>query len=193
MKKTLFFLLPLLLSLPSFPQKTSPDIVIVASLLSGEEDVGIAFSQTVPRERVESYLQSLAQLGGRMVEDIQINEEEGKTSAHFLLKGGKQWGDDKPYIQMFVNAFPDMDSLFIVLFPLRQIENTLPLHFENEDIIIKSSGVDSFNYEVRHKREMTSATSLYSAWEKWRLPLILAGIFTITMVISVVGRRKRRQ
>ncbi len=187
-------LLLFLLSLPSLPQKPPPDLVIVASLLPEGEDVGIAFSHTIPREKVESYIRNLAKLGNREVKNLTIREEEGKTSAHFLLIGGKRWGDDKPYVQLFINAFSDIDSLFLVLFPSRQIGSTLPLHFENEDIIIKNLGVKSFNYEIRHKRKMASPTSLYSSWEKWRFSLIpLAFVLSLIFVIFLRERRKGRK
>jgi len=193
MKTFLSFLL-FLLAIPSFPQRTPPDLVIVASLLPTGEDVGIAFSGIVPKERVESYIQKLAQLGGRKVENLKIREEEGKTSAHFLLTGGALWKDDKPYIQLFINSFPDVNSLFIALFPFRKIENTLPLHFENEDVIIRNLGVNSFNYEVVRKRKMASPTSLYSTWEKWRFSFIpLAVVFSLVAAIFLLGRRKGRQ
>lgn len=193
MKTFLSFLL-FLLAIPSFPQRTPPDLVIVASLLPTGEDVGIAFSGIVPKERVENYIQKLAQLGGRKVENLKIREEEGKTSAHFLLTGGALWNDDKPYIQLFINSFPDVNSLFIALFPFRKIENTLPLHFENEDVIIRNLGVNSFNYEVVHKRKMASPTSLYSTWEKWRFSFIpLAVVFSLVAAIFLLGRRKGRQ
>lgn len=193
MKTFLLLLLPFF-SIFSFSQKTPPNLVIVATLFPEGEEVGIAFSTIIPKENLEIYIQNLAKLGGRKVEDLRIKDEEGKTSAHFLLKGGKLWGDDKPYIQLFINAFPDMDYLYIALFPLRQIENTIPLHFENEDVIIRNLGVKSFNYEIKHKRKLSSPTTLYSTWEKWRLPYIpLAVVFFVIVAIFLSGRRKGRQ
>lgn len=192
--KTLIPLLILLFSLCSFSQKQPPDLVIVASLLEGGEDIGIAFSKIIPKEKVESYINNLAQLGGRRIENLKIKDEEGTTSAHFLLTGGKLWGEDKPYIQLFINAFPDMDTLFVALFPLRKIENTLPLHFENENIIIRNLGVKSFNYEIKHKRKSEVPISLYSTWERWRFPLVsLTSLFVVAVTILILGRRKGRQ
>jgi hypothetical protein len=193
MKTLSFFLLFLLFCFPIFPKEEVPDIVVIASIFAGGEDIGVAFSSIVPHEKVMNYAENLAKLGGRNLENLKIKDEENITSARFFLKGGKQWKEDKQYIQLFINAFPDLNSLHIVLFPLREIQNSLPLQFENEDVIIKSLGMHSFNYEVIHKRKMSSPISLSSGWEKWRLPIYsLLSLSFLGVLFFVLGRRRRK-
>jgi hypothetical protein len=193
MRVIAFSLLFILLCFPIFPKEETPDIVIIASILSGGEDIGIAFSSIVPHNKVRDYAENLARLGGRNLENITIKDEENITSAHIFLKGGKQWKDDKQYIQLFINAFPDLNSLHIVLFPLREIENSLPLQFENKDVIIKSLGMKSFNYEVIHKRKLSSPISLSTGWEKWRLPIYsLVSLSFLIGVFLFLGRRRKQ-
>jgi hypothetical protein len=193
MKTLAFFLLFLLFCFPIFPKEEAPDIVVIASIFAGGEDIGVAFSSIVPHEKVMNYAENLAKLGGRNLENLKIKDEENITSARFFLKGGKQWKEDKQYIQLFINAFPDLNSLHIVLFPLREIQNSLPLQFENEDVIIKSLGMHSFNYEVIHKRKMSSPISLSSGWEKWRLPIYsLLSLSFLGVLFFVLGRRRRK-
>jgi len=192
MKTLAFFLLFLLFCFPIFPKEEAPDIVVIASIFAGGEDIGVAFSSIVPHEKVMNYAENLAKLGGRNLENLKIKDEENITSARFFLKGGKQWKEDKQYIQLFINAFPDLNSLHIVLFPLREIQNSLPLQFENEDVIIKSLGMHSFNYEVIHKRKMSSPISLSSGWEKWRLPIYsLLSLSFLGVLFFVLGRRRK--
>ncbi|MBC7327562.1 hypothetical protein H5T87_05555 [bacterium] len=195
MRKVLhLFSVVFLVFIPLLAQKSSPpEIVIVAAILPEGEDVGIAFSRLIPHNQVEAYIQRLASLGNRNVENLQIRDEEGKTSAHFLLKGGNRWSEDRPYVQLFINSFPDINSLFIVLFPLRKIENSLPLHFENEDIIIRNLGMRKFNYEVRHKKEMTSPISLYSTWERTRFPLFSFAVLVVSVLAILLGRRRKKR
>jgi hypothetical protein len=193
MRVIVFSLLFILLCFPIFPKEEAPDIVIIASILPGGEDIGIAFSSIVPHNKVRDYAENLARLGGRNLENITIKDEENITSAHIFLKGGKQWKDDKQYIQLFINAFPDLNSLHIVLFPLREIENSLPLQFENKDVIIKSLGMKSFNYEVIHKSKISSPISLSTGWEKWRLPIyFLISLSFLIGVFFFLGRRRKQ-
>ena len=193
MRVLTFSLLFLLFCFPLFPKEGVPDIVIIASISPEGEDVGIAFSSLVPHSKVRDYAENLARLGGRNLENLKIKDEENITSAHFFLKGGKQWKDDKQYIQLFINAFPDLNSLHIVLFPFRRIDNSLPLQFENKDVIIKSLGMKSFNYEVIHKRKLSSPISLSTGWEKWR-PLIysLVSLTFLLCVFLFLGRRRKQ-
>jgi hypothetical protein len=193
MKTLSYLLLLILFCFPLAARQKVPDIVIIASIFNGGEDIGVAFSSIVPHEKVRNYVENLARLGGRNLENLKIKDEENITSARFFLKGGKQWEEDKQYIQLFINAFPDLNSLQIVLFPLREIQNSLPLHFENEDVIIKNLGMQSFNYEVIHKRKISSPISLSSKWEKWRLPIFfLLSLSFLSVLFLVLGRRRKQ-
>lgn len=190
----LYFSLALLLFSPLLSQQKIPDVVIVVSILRGGEDVGIAFSSLVSKGKVENYVKNLAKLSGGKVEVLNIRNEEDRTSAHFSLKGGKVFREDRQYLQLLINAFPDMHTLRIVLFPLRQIENSLPLHYENEDVIIRNLGMNTFNYEVMRKSETTTPVSLSSSWEKWRFFISsLLFLFSIGAFLMIWGRRRKKK
>lgn len=175
-------------------EKQVPDVVIICSLLpGGKEDVGIAFSHVVAEDKAKEYVERLGHFLGGEVTDLRIRAEEGITSAHFRISNGREWEDDRGYLQAFINAFNDVRSLRIVLFPFRPLRNSLPLRFENDKVIINNLGMGNFNYEVLLKEEKPRNVSLYSLWERGRLFFYLfAGIVVVSLGTFLTLRRRKR-